>query len=185
MIVNTKGFLLMIIFILLTALTVSIDSFICGFSLSFLRVKKPYIVLCITFTVLVMCLITNYLAMLFSGLLNEKTAGFGGLILIGVGIYNLVKKDKDNHLNSRNLRQVFLTGFAVGLDGAIANLSLSLMNLNALYVPVLIAVMHGLMISIGVWLPNAPIIKNFSKYTFIAPIILIVLGAYKFLGVFI
>lgn len=185
MIVNTEGYLLMILFILLTALTVSIDSFICGFSLSLLKVKKIFIVLGITLTVLVMCLITNYSAMLLSNLLTEKTAGYGGLILIGVGVYNLIKNDKENLKKSTKLRQVFLTGFAVGLDGAIANLSLSLMNLNALYVPVLIALMHGLMISIGVWLNSVPIIKNITKYTFIAPIILIVLGAYKFIGVFI
>ena len=175
----------MIYFLLLTALTVSIDSFICGFSLSLSKGNKFYIILSITLIVFVMCLITNYLALFLSQFLTEKTASFSGLILIGVGIYNLLKKDKENKSESSHKKQVFLTGFAVGIDGAIANLSLSLMNINAIYVPIVIALMHGLMISFGVFLPNAPIIKNLSKYSFIAPIILILLGTYKFLGVFI
>ncbi len=177
----------MIYFLLLTALTVSIDSFVCGFSLSLSGGKKLPIIIGITLTVYVMCLITNYLTAVFADKLSEKTACLGGLILIGVGVYNLLKKDKDVKDGKKRgiLTQSLVSGFAVGLDGAIANLSLSLMGLNAFYVPLTIAVMHALTISLGVILARAPTIRKFAKIEFIPPVILILLGGYKLLGLFI
>lgn len=176
----------MIYFLLLTALTVSIDSFICGFSLSLIKAKKIHIVLGITFIVFIMCLLTNYLAMFFSQYINEKASAIGGVLLIGVGLFNLLKKEEENNFTDKNaFKQIAITGFAVGIDGAIANLSLSLMNINAFYVPVIIAIMHGLMIFLGVTLPAIPLVRGLTKYSFIAPIILILLGIYKVIGVFI
>ena len=78
-------------YLLLTAITVSIDSFVCGFSLVLSKGKKWIIVSTIALTVLLMCLATNYLAILLAQYLNEQTASLGGLLLIGVGIYNLFK----------------------------------------------------------------------------------------------
>lgn len=177
----------MIYFLLLTALTVSIDSFVCGFSLSLKCKRKLPIILGITLTVFLMCLLTNYLTAFFAQKITEKTACAGGLILIAVGIYNLLKKNDDN-INHENLSAVKLslvTGFAVGLDGALANLSLSLMGLNAFYVPVIIAIMHAIMISLGVILSNTNLIGKLAKIEFLPPCILILLGGYKLLGLFI
>ncbi len=174
----------MIYFLLITALTVSIDSMVCGFSLSLIKPKKVPIVLGITLTVFIMCLITNYGATLFSSLLTDKTASLGGLILVGIGVYNLFKKNDKPIAHHNLLKQTLLSGFAVGLDGAVANLSLSIMGLNAFYVPLTIAVFHGIMIYIGVSLPDIPFVSKLSKYSFIAPIILIVLGLYKFSSFF-
>ncbi len=177
----------MIYFLLLTALTVSIDSFACGFSLAFNKGKKYPIVLGIALTVLVMCLLTNYLTKLFADYLSEKIACLGGLILIAVGIYNLFKKDSDGECNENRspLKQSLITGFAVGLDGAFANLSLSLMGINAFYVPLTIAVMHAVMIALGILLAKAPFIRTLGRLNFIPPLILIALGSYKLLGLFI
>jgi putative Mn2+ efflux pump MntP len=179
----------MICFLLLTALTVSIDSFVCGFSLSLKGGKKLPIILGIVLTVFAMCLTTNYLTALFANSLSEKTASLGGLILIGVGVFNLVKKDDKKTTAKKHSRSAVLeslvSGFAVGLDGAIANLSLSLMGLNAFYVPVIIALTHGLMISLGVILARVPWVRKIAKIGFIPPLILILLGGYKLLGFFI
>ena len=76
----------MIYFLFITSLTVSIDSLICGFSLTLGKGKKLPYVLGISFTVLCMCLITNYGALLFKDVLSEKSAMIGGVILILVGI---------------------------------------------------------------------------------------------------
>lgn len=178
----------MIYFLLLTAITVSIDSFVCGFSLSLKGGKKLPLILIIALTVFVMCLTTNYLAFAFADLLNENSASFGGLLLIGVGLFNLIKKKpKDNEAIAQRgtLTESLITGFAVGLDGAIANLSLSLMGTNSFYVPLIIALVHGIMIALGVILARIPIIKKFAKIGFIPPLILILLGGYKVLGFFI
>ena len=109
-------------------------------------------------------------------------------ILIGVGVYNLKKKkgEKDDvKVNGGILKQAVITGFAVGLDGALANLSLSLMGINQFYVPVVIAIMHALLIALGTLLAQTPIAKKFGKIEFLPPVILILLGGYKLLGLFI
>ncbi len=172
-------------FLFITALTVSIDSFVCGFSLAYTTKKKPLIVLGIAFTVLIMCLITNYSTAFFAGKIDERTASLGGLILIGVGVYNLVMKNDGAISQSYTFGQILLSGFAVGLDGALANLSLSLMGINQFYVPIVIALMHALTITLGIALASTPLAKKFGKIEFVPPVILIILGTYKLLGLFI
>lgn len=175
-------------FLILTALTVSIDSFVCGFSLSFLSKKKFSIVTGIAITVFLMCLITNYATKLLSDYVNEQTASLGGLILIFIGLFNLIKNKNDGGHKAKDkgiISQILCVGFAVGLDGALANLSLSLMGINEFYVPLTIAVCHALMIFLGIVLSQTPIAKKFGKIEWFSPIILIMLGGYKLLGLFI
>ncbi len=177
----------MMYFLILTALTVSIDSFICGFSLSLISRKKFPIILTIALTVFIMCLITNYAPIFLSKYLTENTTLIGGLILVFIGTYNFVKcfskTDKPKTTSSNG--QIFLTGIAVGMDGALANLSLSLMKINEFYVPILIAFMHALMIWLGILLSQTKLAKKFAKIEFFPPLILIFLGAEKMLGLFI
>ena len=174
-------------YLILTALTVSIDSFVCGLSLSLSLKRKLPLVIGIVFTVLIMCALTNYLTLIFTDTITETTASLGGLILIGVGVYNLLKKkDETTSLHySNSIKLSLITGFAVGLDGALANLSLSLMGINAFYVPITIAVMHGVMITLGILLSQMKFVKKIAKIEFVPPIILILLGVYKLLGLFI
>ncbi|MBQ3116142.1 MAG: manganese efflux pump [Clostridia bacterium] len=173
-------------FLLLTALTVSLDSFICGFSLAMKVKKKLPIVIGITSVVFLLCLLTNYLTVFFSGKVNQKTASIGGIILIAVGLFNLFKKSPEHdNMSSNVFKQSVLTGFAVGFDGAFANLSLSLMGQNAFYVPVIITAMHTLMISLGILLSQTKLVKKIAKIEFVSPLILIALGVYKLLGLFI
>jgi len=176
---------IMVYFLLITALTVSIDSFVCGFSLSLCNGKKLPIILGIALTVFLMCLCVNYATVFFADKITEKTACLGGILLILVGVYNLLKKSKTEMPNGNSLKLSILTGLAVGLDGAVANLSLSLMGMNAFYVPLTIAIMHAVMIALGVILSQTPLIKKFAKIEFLPPVILIVLGGYKLLGLFI
>lgn len=174
----------MIYFLLLTAFTVSIDSFVCGFSLACSVKRKAPIVCIIAITVYIMCLFTNYLAVFFADKLTEKTASLGGIILILIGLYNLFKKDEQTLIKG-NLSQYFIAGFAVGLDGALANLSLSIMGINAFYVPIVIAVMHAILIALGISLSNFRFAKKLSKIKYFAPLLLIALGTYKLSGFFI
>ena len=175
----------MIYFLLLTALTVSIDSLVCGFSLSLNNRKKLPIIIGITLVVLILCTTANYLAILLNNILTERLASLGGIILIAVGIFNLLKKQKQTKKHSNILIQSIVTGFAVGLDGAFATLSLSIMGMNAFYVPLTMTLMHALMISLGVLLAKTKLFKNLAKIEFIPPLILILLGGYKLLGLFI
>lgn len=176
----------MIYFFLLTVLTVSLDSFICGFSISTNKNKKFITVIGIALTVFIMCLITNYLGIIFCKILTEKTANFGGIILIFIGFYNLFKKNEKFKQTTNNiLIQAISLGFAVGLDGAFANLSLSLMGINKFYVPLTIALMHALLIYLGLTFSQLKFIKNNKIIGVISPLILIFLGLFKLLSIFI
>ncbi len=172
----------MIYFLLLTAFTVSIDSLVCGFSLGKSSNKKISVIFCVFFAVLVMCFITNYFALLLKFLDPSFMGILGSIILIFIGIYNLYASTKDN-TNKIGSKTFILAGFAVGLDGAMANLSLSLMGLNAFYVPLIIALMHAVMVMVGILLSNVKFSKKLEKYKFLAPLILIALGLYKMLGI--
>lgn len=174
----------MIYFLLLTAFTVSIDSLVCGFSLSKCYNKKLSVILCVFFVVLVMCFTTNYLAKLLSNLSEITTTILGSSILVSVGFYNLFK-GKNNTNEHAKTPALLLVGFAVGLDGAMANLSLSIMGINAFYVPLVIALMHALMVFIGITLASTKATKKLDKYKFFAPLILIFLGVYKLVSLFI
>ena len=167
----------------LTAFTVSIDSFICGFSLSLNSRKKLPIVLTIFFTVLIMCLITNFSAKYLKNTFLDKTTVIGGIILVALGLFNLFKKNSEKPLESDTFKNSLISGFAVGIDGAIANLSLALMGLNALYVPLIIALFHAITVYLGTLLATTKFSVNLQKYKFFAPIILIALGAYKIIAV--
>lgn len=170
----------MIYFLLLTAFTVSIDSFFCVFTLSLNGKKKFQIIPIIALTVFLMCLLTNYLAKLFAPYLTERTASLGGIILIVIGIYNLLTCDKEVSLsNDKFTKQAFFAGFAVGLDGAAANLSLSILGINAFFVPVVIALTHALASLLGVLLSSFSSKLNFERFKFIPPLLLILLGGYK------
>ena len=200
-------------FLFVTAFTVSIDSFACGFSLAFNgKGKSKFIVaLVIALTVFVMCAAANYAATALSVVLSEKIASLGGIILIGVGVFNLFKseddpakrRDADTNAGAdagsdaearanaeakkergKLIKQSLLSGVAVGLDGAAANLSLAIMGINGFYVPVVIAAMHAVMITLGITLSGVPFIKKFGKLKFLPPLVLILLGLYKLLPLF-
>ena len=172
----------MILYLLLTALTVSIDSFVCGFSLSTLKGKKIIIVMTIASIVFIMCLFTNYLTLLFQNL-DENAGCFGGVVLILIGIFNFFRKEKSS-TKGGIFSQSLVAGLAVGIDGALANLSLALMGINAFYVPLIIAIMHGIMIYLGLLLAGTLIAKKVKIFNIIAPLCLILLGAYKLMELF-
>lgn len=169
------------LFLLTTALTVSVDSLVCGLSLS-LNSKRKFPIAClIASIVLVMCEITNYLGYALNSFFTEDVASFGGVILIAIGLFNLLSsKSKGSSLGN-----VIFAGFAVGLDGAFANLSLSLMGFNDFYVPIVIAFMHFITVLVGILLANTKALKAVSKFDFVAPLILVFLGFYKILGIFV
>ena len=177
----------MIYTLLITALAVSLDSFICGLALSIGHGKKACLVIVITVTVFIMCIIANYTGYLLQNFLTERTASLGGILLVLIGSYNLIKKEESVSKNRGDsfFTQSFIVGVAVGLDGAIGTFSLSLMGINSFYVPLIIALTHGIMITLSVALSQTTFFDKIGRFRFIPPILLILLGIYKTLGFFI
>lgn len=175
----------MLSLLLLTAFSVSIDSFFCGFSLPQNNKNKYLSVPIIAVVVFVMCVIANYTAKALSSLLTEEIAELGGIILVCIGVYNLIKKDEDPKPKNYGFFESVLSGFAVGLDGSLANLSLSLMGINAFFVPLVIALFHALLVGLGIFLSGKLKSLKIDKLKPLPPLLLIGLGAYKIISIFI
>ena len=170
------------IFLVTTAFIVSIDSFLAGFSLS----KKPnhkMVIAGAVSIIFVLCVVANYLGAVLKNVLTENVASLGGSILVLIGVYDLIAIKKSQKERDSAIIESVVTGFCVGLDGALSNLSLSIMGMNAFYVPVVITLMHLLMISLGLFTSNTCLKKFTERYSFIPPATLIVLGIYKLLPV--
>lgn len=176
--------LLMIYLLIITALTVSIDSLICGFSLSLSSNKKLPVILGITAVVFFLCCLTYLLAWALKDVIDQKTANLGGIILIIVGVLNIVRKKDSSLKGDKVFTKSLVTGFAVGLDGALATLSLSLIY-HTFIIPAVISLTHAVTISIGVYLAKVKLVRKIAKIEFIPSLILILLGGYKLLGFFI
>ena len=174
------------LFVIFTILSVSIDSMVCGFSLAFKKGNKIFIPLIVALTVFIMCLTTNYTTLLFSNFLSEKTASLSGIILVLIGLFNLLKKDTALKENSSPLiKQSFITAFAVGIDGAVANFSLAILGYNGFIIPLSIGITHAVMVTLGILLARTKLMQKFGAFEFLPPLVLILLGLYKLLGFFI
>lgn len=174
----------MTIYLLLTAFTVSMDSLFCGLSLGLTSKKRLSIVLTICTVVFLMCLTVNYAGNFLSPLLTEKTVCFGGAILILTGLLGIKDTEKEQMLSNNELpfSSSVLSGFAVGIDGALANLSIALMGIKSFLVPVTIALMHAITVYLGIELANLPFWKKVSFTKIIASFLLVALGYYKLSG---
>ncbi len=161
-------------YILITALSVSVDSFFGGISLKPKRFLLK--VLQIISVVFAMCLIANYFGKLLIPLFKSNTEVFGGLCLIGVAIYQFFCEKRDT-------QNAYLIGFAIGTDGACANFSLALMGYNTLLVPILLTFFHFVFLCIGFGCTRIGKLKKISNNSYLSPCVLIGLGLYKiFLG---
>ncbi len=173
------------LFLLVTAVAVSVDSLICGFSLQVDKKQKLTVATIISVTVLITCLFANFFGGELKNVLTKRNANLSGLILIFIGVCNLFFSKKTSAVTGSSFKQIILTGFAVGLDGAAANLSLSITGYDSLFVPFLIAFTHFLAVSAGLFLADAKFIKTIENINFVAPVILIILGVYKVIRFFI
>ncbi len=157
-------------YILATAVSVSLDSFFGGLSVTrggfFAKLTK------IITVVLVMCLISNYFGKLLLPIFKLNTNLFGGLCLIAIAIYQLVSKKKET-------QNPYLLGFAVGIDGACANFSLAIMGYNGILVPIILSFFHLVFLCLGYIVMGIGKIKSISENKFLSPCVLTGLGLYK------
>lgn len=165
-----------LIFVLLTAITVSIDSFVAGFSLALNKQKNITLPLTVALVTFWMCLSACFLGNLLRPLLLGYVRYVGAAILFGLGICNLLKKESAA-LGKISFSQCLAIGCGVGLDGAAAALSLVLQGMgDTLFLSVLIAATHFVTVFAGQRL--AQIAKPKHANVFSAAI-LFVLGALK------
>ncbi len=169
-----------ILFLTATALTLSIDSFICGFSLAGNGDKKAKILLLTTCIVFCVGAAAYLLGDIVSDIMHGRLSDAGGFALIAIGGYNLVKtyshSDK-TYSENENAAEYALTGFALGADNAFAILSLSAAQYPALAVPLVFTAAHAVLMWAGLICRGKTVSKaGPDKFKFLPPIILIVLG---------
>ena len=168
-----------------TAFTVSIDSFVCGFSLSSGRKKKFRVLISVTLSVFLMCAAANIFGKYLEGIFSVNLEILGGIILIGVGVYNILRTKKDEKkTTASDFKEGLTVGFAIGTDGAAANFSLALMGMNSFIVPLTFTLMHIVLITSSILLSKLKFIEKLGKYEIIPSFILIALGLYKFIRAF-
>ena len=169
-----------VLYVIFTAVCVSVDSFIAGFTLSINKRKSITLPLTVTLVTLCMCLAAGIAATLVAGALSEWGSYFGAGILICLGIANLFRHSDEGSLNSVTFAQCFMIGFGVGLDGAAATLSMVLQGMgDAFTISIIVAVTHFFTVYLGQLLAtrNVP-----SQHTNIfAAVIFFVLAAMKLL----
>lgn len=157
-------------YIILTAISVSLDSFFGGISIKpnhfFIKALK------IIFVVFTMCFIANYFGKILIPLFKSNTEIFGGTCLICVALYQLFCKKQ----NSQN---AYMLGFAIGIDGACANFSLALMGYNSIFTPITLTFFHFVFLCIGYFITRIGKLKKISDNCYLSSCVLIGLGIYK------
>ena len=131
-----------VLYVLATAVTVSIDSFFAGFSLSLNKRNNLTLPLTVALVTYVLCLAASFAGVLLRDFLQNYVKYAGALIMLVLGVANLVKKENEA-LRDVSFLQCFAIGVSVGFDGATATLSLVIQNIgDVVFTPVLVATTH-------------------------------------------
>lgn len=138
-----------VLYVIATAITVSIDSFIAGFSIALNKKKNltlPLTVACVTY---ILCVTASVAGTLLKDFLENYVGFIGMAIMLCLGTVNLFKPQNEN-LQTISFTQCIFVGFAVGMDGAAAALSLTLQGIgDIVFTPILFSFTHFLTVHLG------------------------------------
>ena len=175
------------ILLIFTALSVSLDSFFCGLSLSARQYKNSTTLLGISGTVFLLCLSAATLGSRFSLFLDSGANVIGGAVLIMVAAYGLIFDNGENKLISLSKKSSFLQavilGFSIGLDGALGCFSLTITGMNAILVTLFITAFHVLLLQFS-FIAASKITNVIERFKFLPSLILFALGYFKLLCAF-
>ena len=171
------------IFLLATAFTVSVDSFLCGLSLQAQYKGNFRMLIGIMLSVFLLCFIGSVSGYVVGDFLQNYSNLLGGVILYGVSILNTQPEKQSKTIitnaNGHIFKKSIAVGIGVGLDGALACFSLSIARFNAIMVTMLITVTHALTLTIAINLINVFTDKNHLIFEKVPPLILAILGSIK------
>ena len=147
---HTGEKILNILYVIATALTVSVDALIVGYSASLATKKNFLLPVTVAIVTYFMCLAASLAGRLLQNFLQDYVQYFGAAILALLGIGALRKKQTQTFsLHDVNFTQCLMTGFGVGLDGAVTNLTLVQNLSDVFFIPALFAVTHFFAIYAG------------------------------------
>ena len=136
--------------IAVTAVIVSLDSFVAGFSLSLNKKANLVLPSAVALITLLLCIATTLIGEFLQGYLGRVVDYFGAALLALLALVSLIKEDEGEqaNLNTVTLSESLTIGVAVGMDAAVANLSLALLGVGLL-APIVFAVMHFFTVLLG------------------------------------
>ncbi len=135
--------------IAVTAIVVSLDSFMAGFSLSLNKRPSSVLPAAVSLITLLMCTVTTFVGAVISHYAESFTDIAGGVLLFILAAATLLKKENIGMcLTDVGIAESCAIGVAVGMDAAIANLSFA-GELPALLTPIIFAVTHYLTVALG------------------------------------
>ena len=136
--------------IAVTAVIVSLDSFVAGFSLSLNKKANLALPSAVALITLLLCLVTTLVGEFLQEYLGKVVDYFGASLLALLALISLVRDDEEEQVNltTVTLYESLTIGVAVGMDAAVANLSLALLGVG-LIAPVVFAVTHFFTVLLG------------------------------------
>lgn len=140
-----------LLYIITTAIAVSIDSFFAGFAVGN-KIKNSFsLPVCAALLTLAMCLVAALPVVMIKQYIDQDILGtVGACILLAVGLLNMVSIDnKPTQHNGSYIKQCVAIGFAVALDATVACVSLTVMNYNAAVVALIFAATHLVTVWLG------------------------------------
>ena len=163
--------------IAITAVIVSLDSFVAGFSLSLNKKANLLLPSAVALITLLLCIVTTLIGELLQNYLGKVVDYFGAALLALLALINLVKDDEGEqaNLNKVTLSESLTIGVAVGMDAAVANLSLALLGVGLL-APIVFAITHFFTVLLGQLLARKIKLKHTNVF---AAVILIALAISK------
>ena len=136
--------------IAVTAVIVSLDSFVAGFSLSLNKKANLVLPSAVALITLILCLATTLVGELLQGYLGKAVDYFGAALLALLALLSLIRGDESEqaNLSTVTLAESLTIGVAVGMDAAVANLSLALLGVGLL-APIIFAITHFFTVLLG------------------------------------
>ncbi len=134
--------------LIFTAVAVSIDSFVVGFGVSLDKKSNLSLPSAVAIATLLLCIATSLLGAILQKYLADYVDYLSALLLLWLALESLFEKEGLQPLNNLSLKECFAVGFTVGLDGAVANLTLYLDNFG-LIAPLVITVAHFVAVLLG------------------------------------
>ncbi len=145
-----------------SAVAVSVDSFVVGFGVSLDKKGDARLPCAVGFATLLLCLATSVLGRFLQTYLENCVKYLSAVLLFCLAVGSWKSHNQVLLLRSLELKECLSIGFTVGLDGAVANLTLVSLNLGII-TPMAIAVFHLVAVAIGQKLASKMQIDNAEK----------------------